>query len=290
VTINDSSVVHNKIGTVLYERILQAYRDDETFRVYVMMPLLPAFEGEIGTTTGTSIQAVTHWNYSSICRGGKSLLERLALKVPNPFKYISFFGLRKHTEMCGNLVTELIYVHSKLMIVDDFSVIIASANINDRSMLGNRDSELGIVVQDTNTVDSLMDGKPYKAGAFACSLRKSLFREHLGVSTEDAYCDVTDPISTEFFTNTWLKQASVNTSIYDRVFSCVPTDAVRTLRDLHEYQRRPVLAQTDPSEARQQLRKVKGNIVLLPLQFLCEETLTPAAGTKEALAPTVIWT
>jgi len=51
----------------------------ETFRVYVLMPLLPAFEGEIGTNTGNAIQAVVHWNYSSICRGGKSLLERLIL-------------------------------------------------------------------------------------------------------------------------------------------------------------------------------------------------------------------
>jgi len=62
------------------------------------------------------------------------------------------------------------------MIVDDFSVIIASANINDRSMLGSRDSELGILVQDTCTVESRMDGKRFQAGAFACSLRKSLFR------------------------------------------------------------------------------------------------------------------
>ena len=47
--------------------------------MYVMLPLLPAFEGEIGTDTGTAIQAVIHWNYSSICRGGRSLLERLVL-------------------------------------------------------------------------------------------------------------------------------------------------------------------------------------------------------------------
>jgi len=54
-------------------------RAQENFRVYVLLPLLPAFEGEIGTSTGTAIQAVVHWNYSSICRGGNSLLERLIL-------------------------------------------------------------------------------------------------------------------------------------------------------------------------------------------------------------------
>ena len=34
--------------------------------------------------------------------------------------------------------TELIYVHSKLMIVDDKKCIIGSANINDRSLSGER--------------------------------------------------------------------------------------------------------------------------------------------------------
>ena len=77
---------------------------------------------------------------------------------------------------CVCQMTELIYVHSKMMIVDDRSVVIASANINDRSMMGSRDSELAIVVQDTRFVQSRMDGRQYDAGAFACSLRKSLFR------------------------------------------------------------------------------------------------------------------
>lgn len=34
------------------------------------------------------------------------------------------------------------------MIVDDRFMIIGSANINDRSLLGSRDSELAIVVED----------------------------------------------------------------------------------------------------------------------------------------------
>ncbi len=43
--------------------------------------------------------------------------------------------------------SELIYVHCKLMIVDDIVTIIGSANINDRSLQGDRDSELAIIVQ-----------------------------------------------------------------------------------------------------------------------------------------------
>jgi hypothetical protein len=37
-----------------------------------------------------------------------------------------------------------IYVHSKLMIIDDRTTLIGSANINDRSLLGSRDSEVCI--------------------------------------------------------------------------------------------------------------------------------------------------
>ena len=46
--------------------------------------------------------------------------------------------------------TQIIYVHSKLMIVDDRRCIIGSANINDRSLMGDRDSELAIVVEENN--------------------------------------------------------------------------------------------------------------------------------------------
>lgn len=45
-------------------------------------------------------------------------------------------------------MTEIIYIHSKLMIVDDRVVLIGSANINDRSLLGSRDTELAVVIED----------------------------------------------------------------------------------------------------------------------------------------------
>lgn len=41
---------------------------------------------------------------------------------------------------------ELVYVYSKLLIVDDDTVIIGSVNINDRSFFGDRDSEIVVMV------------------------------------------------------------------------------------------------------------------------------------------------
>jgi len=59
-----------------------------------------------------------------------------------------FFGLRNHGILNKQLVTEIIYVHSKMIIIDDRIAVIGSANINDRSLMGDRDSELAIVLED----------------------------------------------------------------------------------------------------------------------------------------------
>ncbi|KAF9328374.1 hypothetical protein BG006_008442, partial [Podila minutissima] len=80
-----------------------------------------------------------------------------------------------------DFVTEQLYIHSKLMIVDDRIIIIGSANINDRSQLGYRDSEIAIIIEDSEKVQSKMNGEPYEAGKLAHSLRASLFKEHLGL-------------------------------------------------------------------------------------------------------------
>ncbi len=53
-------------------------------------------------------------------------------------------SLRTWGELLGTPVTELVYIHSKLLICDDRIVICGSANINDRSLLGTRDSEVSL--------------------------------------------------------------------------------------------------------------------------------------------------
>jgi phospholipase D1/2 len=57
-------------------------------------------------------------------------------------------------------ITELLYIHSKVMIVDDRRVIMGSANLNDRSQKGDGDSEIALVTEDKDMIDSYMDGKP----------------------------------------------------------------------------------------------------------------------------------
>lgn len=51
-----------------------------------------------------------------------------------------------------------------------------SANINDRSMLGSRDSEMAVFVEDEERVPSIMGGEEYQAGPLTLALRKECFR------------------------------------------------------------------------------------------------------------------
>uniref|UniRef100_A0A4W4EST7 Phospholipase n=1 Tax=Electrophorus electricus TaxID=8005 RepID=A0A4W4EST7_ELEEL len=286
----DNKQVYNKIGDAIIERIIRAHKENKKFRVYVVIPLLPGFEGDISTGGGSALQAVMHFNYRTMNRGEYSIISQLKKEMEDQWmNYISFGGLRTHAELEGRLVTELIYVHSKMLIADDNTVIIGSANINDRSMLGKRDSELAVIVEDTETVSSVMDGQEYQAGKFALRLRLECFKTVLGAFT-DPTIDVSDPISDRFYKEVWMTTAGRNATIYDKVFHCLPTSLVRNMQELLNFQTKAGLVKEEPAKAQELLKKIRGFLVQFPLDFLSEENLMPSVGTKEAIVPTEIWT
>uniref|UniRef100_A0A673B706 Phospholipase n=1 Tax=Sphaeramia orbicularis TaxID=375764 RepID=A0A673B706_9TELE len=290
ITCADNRTVHNKIGDAIIERIIRAHKEGKKFRVYVVTPLLPGFEGDITTGGGNAIQAVMHFNYRTMIRGEHSIISQLKKEMDDQWmNYISFAGLRTHAELEGRLVTELIYVHSKMLIADDNTVIIGSANINDRSMLGKRDSEVAVIVEDSEKVAAVMDGQEYEAGPYALHLRLECFRTILGGHT-DSSIDLADPISDRFYKEVWMTTAGRNATIYEKVFRCLPSSLVRNMSELEQYQSKPGLAQTDVTRAQEELRKIRGFLVQFPLDFLSEHNLMPSVGTKEAMVPTEIWT
>jgi len=147
-----------------------------------------------------------------------------------------------------NLVQEELYIHAKLLIVDDQVVVCGSSNINDRSQIGVHDSELSIVLEDTKTLESTMDGKPFQANYLAATLRRRLWREHLGLlppqdldgsddpnaqppgdgpnqnDEGEEYEFVADPLSDKLW-DTWTSQASTNTDIFRELFHADPDNS-----------------------------------------------------------------
>lgn len=285
----DGKTVYNGIADAIVKRILRAHREQKKYRVFVVVPLLPGFEGDISAGGGNAIQAILHFTYRTMCRGEHSILSRLSEVKDQWTDYISLCGLRTHAQLSENLVTELIYVHSKTLIADDRCYIIGSANINDRSMLGNRDSEMAVFVEDEERVPSVMGGEEYQAGPLTLALRKECFRVLVGASS-DPSINVDDPVSDDFFFLVWNAPAKQNAIIYDKVFKCLPYNSVHNMRELKDYTGEERLCSADPEKAAEELKGIKGLLVHFPLRFLCEENLLPPLGTKEGMAPVGLWT
>ncbi|KAI7749515.1 hypothetical protein M8C21_001880, partial [Ambrosia artemisiifolia] len=188
-----------------------------------------------------------------------------------------------------------VYVHSKVMIIDDDTVLVGSANINDRSLLGLRDSEIGVLIEDKEFVKSSMGGKPWKAGKFALSLRLSLWSEHLGLHSTEIN-KIADPVIDSTYKDIWMATANTNTMIYQDVFSCIPNDLIHSRASLRQCvsERKAKLGHTtidlgiapktlesyedgnvkgiDPMD---RLQAVKGHLVSFPTDFMLKEDLRP---------------
>ncbi|AES61429.2 phospholipase D p2-like protein [Medicago truncatula] len=296
--------IQNRILEAIYRRILKAHKEQEDFRVIVVLPLLPGFQGGLDDGGAATVRALTHWQYRTISRERHSILHNLdAIIGRKTHDYISFYGLRSHGRLHpdGPMATSQVYVHSKLMIIDDRVALIGSSNINDRSLLGSRDSEIGVVIEDKEYVESLMNGKPWKAGKFSHSLRCSLWSEHLGLLTGEI-SKIMDPVADSTYKELWAATAKENTRIYHEVFACVPNDQIHSRAALRQsmvqwreklgqttidlgiapdkliYQENGETKVTDPID---RLKSIKGLLVSFPLDFMREEDLRPAVIESE---------
>lgn len=176
----------NPIGAALAIRIERAIYDEEPFHVYIVLPVHPE-----GTLNTLNIMTQLHLTMQSLVFGSESLvnrvrracliktlqgnkkikraearalvegytLEKIEKDSGDQWKnYLTLLNLRNWQLLEKRPVTEQIYVHSKLLIVDDRVAVLGSANINDRSQIGNRDSELAVIVRDDEQIAVKLDG------------------------------------------------------------------------------------------------------------------------------------
>lgn len=206
-----------------------------------------------------------------------------------------------------HFVSELLYIHSKLIIIDDSVVLCGSANINDRSLAGDHDSEICMVVEEPLNLDSNVNGQRDVVARSASSLRRQLIRKHLGLVQPQTLLDdleprqsfrpamtplpapyeydfgseadqfVEDPLSDELW-NYILKVADTNQSVFEELFHCYPTNQVKNWTEYDQYVKEVsspchVVNKylNDPQGIREQLDRVRGFIVPMPHEFLIEE-------------------
>ncbi|KAL6974214.1 Phospholipase D [Sarracenia purpurea var. burkii] len=176
----------------------------ERFAVYVVVPMWPE-----GIPESASVQAILDWQRRTMKMMYTDVVQALQAKgiEANPRDYLTFFCLgNREIKKDGEYVPSekpeedtdysiaqqarrfMIYVHAKMMIVDDEYIIIGSANINQRSMDGARDSEIAMGAY-----------QPYHLAAAAASgggppprgqihgFRMSLWYEHMGL-LDNCFC------------------------------------------------------------------------------------------------------
>lgn len=253
----------NEVGQALAERIGRAIDEKLPFHVYMVLPVHP--EGALNVL---NIMNQVHLTMQSLVFGEQSLVKQIqrrmalrellnrkvsreeALKVierkdgsgrpvyeqQDWTRYLTLLNLRTWDLLGDRVVTEQIYVHSKLLIADDRVAILGSANINDRSLQGERDSELAVIVRDSNPKTVKLDGlKDVVVGQAIHQFRVDLWKKHFGLGLPKTsrvqpanglgkY--VTQPAAEQ----TWKeiqKLAEKNTYAYELAFDFIPRNVSR---------------------------------------------------------------
>lgn len=256
----------NPICRALISRIQRAIDADLPFHVYLVVPVHP--EGTLNTLNimtqvDHTMQSLVHGRYSLVNgvrralyvaklvkqgvereaanRAAQTVLPKaLAEAVEDSWmRYVTLLNLRNWDVFekpaegkrppGRRPVTEQIYVHSKLLIADDRVAVLGSANINDRSQCGDRDSELAVIVNDDSPLSVKLDGVNVdRVGASVHKLRRDLWKKLFGLSggrnpaQELAVASVLDsPASRDAWTAIQ-KVANANATAYDRAFAHVP--------------------------------------------------------------------
>ncbi|KAK6131027.1 hypothetical protein DH2020_035225 [Rehmannia glutinosa] len=185
----------NLIPMELALKIASKIRANERFTVYVVIPMWPE-----GAPDSASVQEILYWQgqtmqmmYDIIAQEIKSA----QLENAHPTDYLNFYCLGNReechdeesnsngqTSSNGNADIPskkfrrfMIYVHAKGMIVDDEYVILGSANINQRSMAGSRDTEIAMGAYQPHY--TWTKKKEHPCGQIY-GYRMSLWAEHIG--------------------------------------------------------------------------------------------------------------
>ncbi|KAF5733184.1 putative phospholipase d beta [Tripterygium wilfordii] len=185
----------NLVPMELALKIASKIHAHEHFSVYIIIPMWPE-----GVPTSAAVQEILFWQGQTMTMMyhivAQALQKAGLSESYHPQDYLNFYclGKREASSVGGssqiNQPTEnhalssaqkyrrfMIYVHAKGMIVDDEYVIMGSANINQRSLEGSRDTEIAMGAYQPNYTWAKKNSHPHGQ---VYGYRMSLWAEHLG--------------------------------------------------------------------------------------------------------------
>lgn len=195
---NNAGADH-QIPMELTLKIVSKIRARERFAVYVVIPMWP--EGDPKTNT---VQEILFWQSQTMQTMYKLIaeeLESMNLVDSHPLDYLNFYCLGNREEIPSSTsqyvgdsdkVSDsmkfqrfMIYVHAKGMVVDDEYIIIGSANLNQRSMAGSKDTEIAMGAYQPHHTWTAKQQQHHPHGQIY-GYRTSLWAEHTGC-TDDRF-------------------------------------------------------------------------------------------------------
>ncbi|KAH6830791.1 phospholipase D beta 1 [Perilla frutescens var. hirtella] len=189
---------NNLIPMEIALKIAEKIRAHERFAAYIVVPMWPE-----GNPTGAATQRILFWQHKTMQMMYetiyKALVEVGLEDAYTPQDYLNFYCLGNREALDAGELPDtqpiannpqglsrrsrrfMIYVHSKGMIVDDEYVILGSANINQRSMEGTRDTEIAMgAYQPHHTWAKRLSSPQGQIYGY----RMSLWAEHVGFLEE----------------------------------------------------------------------------------------------------------
>ncbi|KAL3723680.1 hypothetical protein ACJRO7_035793 [Eucalyptus globulus] len=177
----------NLIPMELALKIASKIKANERFAVYIVIPMWPE-----GDPKSAAVQEILFWQNQTMqmmYRVIASQLKQTSLK-DYPQDYLNFYCLGKREDNSGqrspnnaqvsesyNSKRFMIYVHAKGMVVDDEYVLLGSANLNQRSLAGTKDTEIAMGAYQPHHTCAKKEGHPRGQ---VYGYRMSLWAEHLG--------------------------------------------------------------------------------------------------------------
>lgn len=180
----------NLIPMELALKIVSKIRANERFAVYVVIPMWPE-----GVPSSATVQEILYWQSQSMQTMYTIIAREIkAMQIDaHPQDYLNFYCLGKREQLPPEMTQSsadekvsdsqkfnrfMIYVHAKGMIVDDEYVIMGSANINQRSLAGSKDTEIAMGSYQPHHTWAAKKRHPHGQ---VYGYRMSLWAEQLGV-------------------------------------------------------------------------------------------------------------
>ena len=182
------STVRNTVPEAIVDKIVDRIERGEDFHAYVVIPMFPE-----GNPISGAAQRQRFFEFATMRFMAQSVARKATSKGRDWREFLTFYFLANWSGVGPAAVAEAgkrkdrarinqryqLYVHSKLLIADDQCLILGSANLNERSLAGDRDSEICVVL-------SPDDGKLADCEKQIGDLRRAAWARHLeGVTIPD---------------------------------------------------------------------------------------------------------